>query len=104
MKGISKLRKSTMLRLAATLPLALLIAGCSDSAAPPPPGELSDSWILFNGLSATTGLKVYAVLPDARGLRVVTSGGAVGWQAMSPSWSRDGKQIAYVAQPSTFET
>ena len=103
--GISELKKSTTEWLAVVLLLALPTAGCSDSAAPdPPPGELSDSWILFQGLSDATGLKVYAILPDGRGLRVVNSGGPVGWQAMNPSWSRDGKQIAYVTQPATFET
>jgi Tol biopolymer transport system component len=114
MNGISELKESTTWRLAAVLLLALPTAGCSDSAAPPPPpGDLSDSWILFSGLSVAngaTGLKVHAILPDGRGLRVVTSGGPVGsggpagWQAMNPSWSRDGNQIAYVTQPATFET
>ena len=106
MNGIRQLKKSTPRWLAALL-LMLPAAGCSDSTSPPTPLEpLSDRWILFDALSAaSTGLAVYAVLPDGSGLRLVTSGTlAGGWQAFNPLWSRDGNQIAYVTQPSDFQT
>jgi Tol biopolymer transport system component len=70
------------------------LAGCSDSTAPAL-GPLSDTSILFTGLSlSTTPLnKIYAVLPDGTGFRMLTTGPE---ESIHPRWSRDGEKIAYV--------
>ena len=70
-------------------------AGCSDSGAPKELGPLTDSSIVFTGLSLSTTPynKIYAVLPDGNGFRMLTTGPE---ESIHPHWSRDGEKIAYV--------
>jgi Tol biopolymer transport system component len=87
------MRKSCLL-------FAILVAGggftgCSDSAAPKELGPLTDSSIVFTALSLSTTPynKLYGVLPDGTGLRMLTTGPE---ESIHPRWSRDGEKIAYV--------
>ena len=88
--------------LSAILVMSFGFAGCSDSAGPeelgPLPeelGPLTDSSIVFTGFTTNTTPfnKIYAVLPDGTGFRMLTTGAE---ESIHPRWSRDGEKIAWV--------
>jgi Tol biopolymer transport system component len=85
----------TLRLLLAILVMSFGFGSCSDSAGPKELGPLTDSSILFTGftMNTTPFNKLYAVLPDGSGFRMLTTGPE---ESIHPRWSRDGEKIAYV--------